>query len=354
MSHADLFTPLTLARGPEWKNRIALAPLTNQQSNEDGTLDDAELHWLTMRAKGGFGHVMTCATYVQASGKGFSGQLGIFGDQHLPGLTRMADTLRDAGTVSAVQLHHAGMRALSEQVGPSGDEEQGIRELTRGEVEQLRDDFIAAAKRADTAGFDGIELHGAHGYILSAFLSIELNRRTDSYGGSPENRRRLIDEILTGIRQSCRSDFQVGLRLSPERFGLDFGETLHAAEHFMTGGNIDYLDMSLWDFGKEPNDEAYRGKQLIEWFSGLKRGPTRLGAAGNVRSGLDAINAMKGGADYVLIGRAAIVAHDWPMRLAKDPGYKPAFPATPAELAEQGVTPVFLDYLKSIMGDLIA
>ena len=91
-------------------------------------------------------------------------------------------------------------------------------------MEKLRDDFVAAAKRAEQAGFDGVELHGAHGYILAQSLSPAINRREDRYGGSLENRARIIFEVIDGIRARCRADFQVGLRLSPERFGLKLAE----------------------------------------------------------------------------------------------------------------------------------
>src|SRR5271155_4778780 len=221
----DLYSPLTLARGPAWRNRFMLAPLTNSQSHADGTISDDEFNWLTYRATGGFGLVMTCAAHVQAAGQGFPGQLGVFSDDHLPGLTRLAAEIKAQGAVSSVQLHHAGLRSpealIGERpVGPSPDAETNTRELSTEEVEQLTEDFIAAAVRSEKAGFDGVELHGAHGYILCAFLSPDTNRRTDRYGGSPENRARIIFDIIKGVRERTRPDFQLGLRISPERFGL--------------------------------------------------------------------------------------------------------------------------------------
>ena len=193
----DLFAPLPLAHGPAMKNRFMLAPLTNLQSHPDGRLSDDEFHWLTYRATGGFGLVMTCAAHVQRIGQGFPGQLGVFSDDHLPGLSRLAATIRAEGALSAVQLHHAGIRSPADligetPVGPSADAETGARALTEGEVEALIEDFIAAAVRAERAGFDGVELHGAHGYILCAFISPETNRRTDRFGGSLENRARIV------------------------------------------------------------------------------------------------------------------------------------------------------------------
>ena len=219
----DLFAPLSLQHGPAMKNRFMLAPLTNTQSHPDGTLSDDEFAWLTYRAEGGFGLTMTCAAHVQAAGQGFPGQLGVFGDQHLPGLSRLAAAIKAHGSIASVQLHHAGMRSPKELIGqaplcPSEDAETGARALTLPEVEQLRDDFIAAAVRAQTAGFDGVEIHGAHGYVLCQFLSPTINRREDRYGGSPENRARIVREIIDGIRSACHPDFHLGIRLSPERF----------------------------------------------------------------------------------------------------------------------------------------
>ena len=106
----SLFSPLTLARGPAWKNRFMLAPLTNTQSHADGVLSDVEYNWLTQRAKGGFGLTMTCAAHVQAVGQGFPGQLGAFDDKHLEGLARLAAGIRAYDSVSSLQIHHAGNR----------------------------------------------------------------------------------------------------------------------------------------------------------------------------------------------------------------------------------------------------
>ena len=143
------------------KNRFMLAPLTNLQSHADGTLSDDEFRWLTYRAEGGFGMTMTCAAHVQAIGQGFPGQLGIFDDKHLPGLSRLAEALNRTGTHSVVQLHHAGMRSPKEVIGetpvcPSDNEEFGARALTGDEVKEAFDAFVAAAKRAEKAGFHGV------------------------------------------------------------------------------------------------------------------------------------------------------------------------------------------------------
>ena len=351
---ADLFSPLTLAHGPALKNRFMLAPLTNLQSHPDGVLSDDEFRWLTLRAKGGFGLTMTCAAHVQAVGQGFPGQLGIFGDQHLPGLTRLAAAIKGHGSVSSVQLHHAGNRSPKDLVGqpvcPSDDPETGARGLSLGEVEQLVEDFVAAAVRADQAGFDGVEIHGAHGYVLAQFLSPEINRREDRYGGSIENRARIVFEIIDGVRARTRPDFQVGLRLSPERFGLRLAEIRDTAQAVLTDGRIDYLDMSLWDVFKEPVEEAFKGRSLMSWFTDLDRGNVRLGVAGKITTPAIAAKMLDDGADYVLIGRAAILHHDFPER-ARDPAFTPiALPVTAEHLQNEGLGPAFVTYMATWPG----
>ena len=116
----DLLAPLSFPRGPALKNRFMLAPLTNTQSHEDGVLSDEEFHWLTMRAEGGFGLTMTCAAHVQEQGRGFPGQLGVFDDKHIDGLARLADAIKAQGSVSSVQLHHAGQRSPAALIGTTG------------------------------------------------------------------------------------------------------------------------------------------------------------------------------------------------------------------------------------------
>jgi len=347
----SLFSPLTLARGPAWKNRFMLAPLTNTQSHPDGVLSDAEYSWLTLRAKGGFGLTMTCAAHVQAVGQGFPGQLGAFDDKHLEGLTRLAAGIKAHGSVSSLQIHHAGNRSPKEVVGtpvcPSDDTKTGARALTLAEVEALRDAYIAAAVRAQTAGFDGVEIHGAHGYILAQFLSAEINHRDDRYGGSLENRARIIMEIIDGIRASTKPDFQLGLRLSPERFGLKLAEIRDVAAEILRDGKIDFLDMSLWDVAKEPNEDEHKGRTLMSVFTDLSRGNVRLGAAGKVMTGKDAAGVLDAGCDYVVVGRGAILRHDFPRRVQADADYiSPPTPVTIQHLLDEGLSPAFVQYMR--------
>jgi 2,4-dienoyl-CoA reductase-like NADH-dependent reductase (Old Yellow Enzyme family) len=356
----SLFEPLAFTRGPAMKNRFMLAPMTNCQSHDDGRLSDEEMHWLAMRAAGGFGLTMTCASHVQANGRGFPGQLGIFSDIHVEGLSRLTAAIKHDGSVAIVQLHHAGMRSPAALIGsqpvcPSDDAETGARALSRAEVVQLREDFIAAALRAERAGFDGVELHGAHGYVLCQFLSAQTNRRTDEYGGTLENRSRLLFEILAGIRERCGSALTVGVRLSPERFGMRLAEVRSLAQRLMSGGAIDFLDMSLWDVSKEPQEEDFHGRSLLSYFTELDRGHVRLAAAGKIMSGADARRCLEAGADFVVAGRAAILHHDFPARVQSNPAFESiALPVTATYLANEGLSPAFVQYMGNWKGFVAA
>ncbi|MGH6958466.1 MAG: NADH:flavin oxidoreductase, partial [Caulobacteraceae bacterium] len=264
------------------------------------------------------------------------------------------------GAVSSVQLHHAGIRSPAAligeaPVGPSEDAETGARALSTAEVEALAEDFVAAAVRAEKAGFDGVELHGAHGYILCAFLSPDTNRRTDRYGGSLENRARIVFDIVRGVRERTRPDFQLGLRLSPERFGLKFADQVEVARRMLASGDLDYLDMSLWDSFKAPVEEAYASRPLIDWFAELPRGATRLGAAGKLMTGADVRRLADAGADFAILGRAAILHHDYPRRFAADHDLRPiATPVTRAHLAREGLSPKFIEYMNNWKGFVAA
>jgi 2,4-dienoyl-CoA reductase-like NADH-dependent reductase (Old Yellow Enzyme family) len=347
----DYFQPLSFKCGAVMKNRFMLAPLTNTQSHQDGSLSDDEYNWLTMRARGGFGLTMTCASHVQSAGKGFAGQLGCFSDDHLPGLARLAKGIREEGSLAAVQLHHAGMRSPAEEIGrqpvcPSDDAETGARAMTQAEVEQLVEDFVAAACRVEKAGFDGAEIHAAHGYIICQFLSSGINRRTDRYGGSLENRSRILFEIVEGIRRRCHTGFMLGVRLSPERFGMRFGEVIEVAQGLFDGGQIDFLDMSLWDSFKHPEDEEFGGRPLLEWFTALDRGATRLGVAGMIRTPANVQHCMDAGVDFVLLGRAAILHHDLPLQVRANPEFEPvSLPVSRQYLRSQGLGQRFIEYM---------
>ena len=299
---------------------------------------------------------MTCASHVRARGIGFPRQLGIWGNHHLDGLKRLAACLNENGTHSVVQLHHAGMRTPHDLIEgppecPSDNEETGAKALSLDDVERLKDDFVAAAKRAEQAGFNGVELHGAHGYILCQFLSPAINHRDDAYGGSLENRSRILFDLVDRVRAECGADFSLGVRLSPERFGLKLAEILEVAQRLMSEGNIDYLDMSLWDVFKEPEEEDFKGKLLLDYFTELDRGAVKLGAAGKIRGARDAEKALEHGLDFVVIGRSAILHHDFPRRVMADLDFQPStLPVSRQYLKSEGLGEAFIDYMSGWKG----
>jgi 2,4-dienoyl-CoA reductase-like NADH-dependent reductase (Old Yellow Enzyme family) len=343
-----LFEPLSFCHGLEMANRFMLAPMTNQQSHADGTLSDDEYRWLVMRAKGGFGGVMTCGAHVVPSGQGFPGTLSISSDLHVAGLTRLARRIKQEGSLAIVQLFHAGSRSPRELIGqaplfPIDDPSTGSRGMTTTEVEELVEGFIVAALRAEKAGFDGVEIHAAHGYLPCAFLSPASNLRTDRYGGSLENRARFVREIIAGIRKSCGLEFMIGLRLSVERLGLEVEETCQIAQDFMSEKTIDFIDMSLWDVFKEPADERLQGRSLMSYFTELNRGDVRLGVAGKIMSAADAQACLDAGADFVLNGRAAVLHHNFPRKAHADESFEsvPA-PVSRAYLEAEGLGPAFI------------
>jgi 2,4-dienoyl-CoA reductase-like NADH-dependent reductase (Old Yellow Enzyme family) len=331
-------------------------PLTNQQSHENGVCSDEEYTWLTKRAEGGFGLTMTCAAHVQAEGKGFPGQLGIFSDDHLPGLTRLAQTIKANESIAIVQLYHGGMRCPRDVIGmqplcPSDNEKWGARAMTTAEVEAMIEAFIVAAERAERAGFDGIELHGAHGYILAQFLSAEINQRDDRFGGSLANRQRPILEIIDGIRKRCGNDFMLGVRLSPERFGMQLDEVVNLAALLMREEMIEFLDMSMWDVFKTPEDGGEDGKSLLTYFTELERKGVRLGVAGKLRTPEEMQRAIDLGVDWIMLGRAAILHHNYPNLLSADANFTPvALPVPPEHLRTEGLSDAFVEYMKNWKG----
>ena len=338
--------------GKQLKNRFMLAPLTNRQSNEDGTLTDEEYIWLEKRAAGQFGLVMTCASHVQEVGKGFPGQLGIFSDLHKPGHERLVRGLKAHGALAVVQLHHAGMRSPKELINeapvcPSTIEKYESRGLSTQEVFALRDDFVQAAIRAKECGYDGVEIHGAHGYILTQFLSAKINDRRDIYGGSLENRARLIFEIMQGVRSTCGPEFLLGIRLSPERFGMDIGEIRWVCQRLIDAYEIDFLDISLWDSFKMPEDKAFQEKSLLNYFTDLDFKGVKLTVAGNIKTAKNVQQILDAGVDFVGIGRSGILHHDFPKRVISNPTFEPVSnPVSPVYLRAEGLSDIFIDYMR--------
>jgi 2,4-dienoyl-CoA reductase-like NADH-dependent reductase (Old Yellow Enzyme family) len=348
-----LLDPLTLRCGVTLPNRIALAPLTNKQSQADGLLGDDELAFLARRAVGGFGTITTCASYVALDGKAWDGELGIDRDACIGPLTTLTTRIHDAGAIALMQLFHGGARADSALTGEPvwsasawTDANASPRAATDDDIRGAIDHFVAAAARAQAAGFDGVELHGAHGYLLSQFLSTEMNTRSDDWGGPLANRARLIRTIAQRTRARCGSRFVVGVRLSLEDFGqargLDLDDSLQVARWLVDDG-VDYIHASLWDVArlsaKRPDQHA------LSQLRAVVPRDVAIFTAGKIWTRDEATAALELGADVVALGRSAIINPDWPRTVATagEPPRRP--PLTRAELGDRSVSLPFAEYL---------
>ena len=178
----------------------------------------------------------------------------------------------------------------------------GLNALTTEEVERIRGSFIAAATQAELAGFDGVGIHGAFGWILSEFLSPLLNDRTDKYGGSLENRARLTVEVIEGVRRAFGDHFQIGWRLSVERYGLLLDELRDITADILGRELIDYLDLALWDCAQIVLEGAFQGQTMLSVFANIPRKRVRLGVAGEIMITRRAAKPREEGSDFVLVG----------------------------------------------------
>lgn len=226
----NLFSPLTVGR-LELANRVVMAPLTRTRSGVDGVPSVLVAEHYAQRA--GLGLIITEGVYPTSESRAYPGQPGIVTDEQVDGWRGVADAVHAAGGLIVMQLMHGGrvshtdITATPRIVAPSAIAISGeVRtpagkkpypvphELTTDELAEVRDDIVAAAVRAIDAGMDGVEVHGANGYLLHQFLSPTSNRRTDAYGGSPEARAKFVVEVTTAIAEAVGAD-RVGIRLSP-------------------------------------------------------------------------------------------------------------------------------------------
>ncbi|MFE7504989.1 NADH:flavin oxidoreductase/NADH oxidase [Promicromonospora sp. NPDC057488] len=332
-----LFEPVAL-RGLSLPNRAWLAPMC-EYSADDGLPNDWHLVHLGARAAGGFGLLLTEATAVVAEGRISPQDTGIWNDEQTAAWKRIVDFVHARGAKIGIQLAHAGRKASTfrpwavEQgsvpfadggwatVGPSAVPYPGFEipaEMTPEQVADVPEHFAAATRRAREAGFDTVEVHAAHGYLLHQFLSPVANSRTDEYGGSPEARSRLVEETVGAVRAAWPEDLPVLVRLSATDWldeGLGVDDVAAVAKRLGPLG-ADLIDVSTGGVAPAsiavgPGYQVPYARRVRE-VSGLP-----VSAVGLISDPVQAEQILvEGSADAVMIGREALRDPHWPLRAA--------------------------------------
>lgn len=330
MAGFPLLTSPTRIGNMELRNRMVMAPMVTNYAYEDGSVTGRLRAYHEERAKGGVGLIIVEASYVHSSGKGFQNEVGMCSDKHIPGLRSLADVVHVHGAKIAIQLYHGGRQTTSNVTGqpivapsPIPDPTKGEtpKELSKDEIAGLVRAFAEAARRAKAAGFDAVEVHGAHGYLINEFLSPYSNRRTDEYGGSLDNRMRFPLEVVRAVRQAVGPGFPVLYRMSADEKvpgGLTLDETRPFAVRLEQEG-VDALHVSAG---------VYESAQWIIQPMSLPRG-CLLDLAREVRSvvkipviAVGRINdpevaetaLAEGKADLIALGRELLTDPDMPRK----------------------------------------
>jgi 2,4-dienoyl-CoA reductase-like NADH-dependent reductase (Old Yellow Enzyme family) len=353
-----LFDSFTI-RGVTLRNRIVVSPMC-QYSSVDGAANAWHVVHLGSRAVGGAGLVFTEASAVTAAGRISAHDLGIWKDEHIEGLAAVVREIRSHGTVPGIQLAHAGrkasvarpweggqQRALDEggwpTVAPSpvpfkaGD--RAPEALTTAGVGDIVQAFVAATARALAAGFEVIEIHAAHGYLLHEFLSPLSNHRTDTYGGSFDHRIRLLCEVVHAVRATWPSDLPLFVRISATDWvdgGWDIEQSVELARRLGSLG-ADVIDCSSGGLVPGVRIPMAPGYQ-VEFAERIRReAGVPTGAVGLITEAGQANDIVASGrADLVLLARQLLRDPYWPLRVARELGATPAWPVQYLRAAEQG------------------
>ena len=255
MKLEHLFSPVMI-NGMTLKNRAVMPPMGTGYGNADSTVGERLIRYLARRARGGTGLIITEVCAVDPRGKGFPNEIGVWSDKFIPGLTLLTQAIHGEGGKIALQLHHAGRETFEAAAGgmpeapspiPSVVLGQPCQEMSRERIAEMIDAFAQAAARAKRAGFDAVEIHGAHGYLLNQFLSPFSNQRTDEYGGSEENRSRFVLAIVAAVREAVGPDFPVIIRVSADemiRGGYDLEFMKRLAPRLVAAG-VDAIHASV-------------------------------------------------------------------------------------------------------------
>ncbi|WP_353856531.1 NADH-dependent flavin oxidoreductase [Bacillus sp. Bos-x628] len=324
-----LFEPFTFPNGVSINGRMVVAPMTHFSSHEDGTISKEEIDFITARSSE-MGMVITACANVTPDGKAFEGQPSVARDEDIPGLKKLASSIQAKGTKAILQIHHGGSQALphlipnGDVVAPSDvfkDGKQIARALTEEEITHIIDSFKEAARRAVQAGFDGVEIHGANGYLLHQFYSPYSNQRTDQWGGNDEKRLAfpiaVVDAVKEGIEKHVTKPFILGYRLSPEEPetpGLTMAETFTLVDALKTKG-LDYLHISLMEIDAKARRGADPSKTRMELLKERCGDELPLIGVGSVITAEDALNAYNQGIPLIAIARELIVDPDWAVKI---------------------------------------
>jgi 2,4-dienoyl-CoA reductase-like NADH-dependent reductase (Old Yellow Enzyme family) len=345
----DLLAPLTI-RGVTLRNRIVMSPMC-QYCAEEGVATDWHLVHLGSRAVGGAALVMVEATAVERDGRISPGDLGIWGDQHVGPLARVARFVHSQGAVAAIQLAHAGRKASCAPpwaggvrletteaggwtvVGPSPvpfrESDPAPSALDEAGIDRIVVAFEDAARRALAAGFRVIEIHAAHGYLLHEFLSPLSNHRTDRYGGSLENRMRLVLRVAERLRRVVPEELPIFARISATDWadgGWDIEQSVILARHLKDLG-VDLVDVSSG--GLVPNARVTLGKGYQVPFSRRIRGDAGImtGAVGLITEPRHADEIVAAGdADLVFLARELLREPYWALKAQQELGTEPSWP----------------------------
>ena len=340
-----LFQPLTV-RSVTLRNRIGVSPMC-QYSATDGVANDWHYVHLGSRAVGGAGLVIVEATAVAPEGRITPGCLGLWNEKQIEPLARIAKFVKAHGAVAGIQIAHAGRKAsaglpwnggahLSEAQGgwptiapsaiPFGGELTKVPcAMTEADIARVQNDFVATAKRALTAGFEWLELHAAHGYLFNEFLSPLTNHRTDQYGGSFENRIRLLLDTTRAVRQVWPDSLPLAVRISAidwKEGGWQIEDSIALAKRLKTEG-VDLIDCSSGGVVPDAKIAVKPGYQ-VPFAEKIRHGANIATAAvGFITEPKPADDIVRHGqADVVLLARQMLVDPYWPAHAAKTLGYK--------------------------------
>ncbi|MEH7375854.1 NADH-dependent flavin oxidoreductase [Neobacillus drentensis] len=326
LKYAPLFESFTIGKGIHLKNRIVMAPMTNFSSNPDGTVSDAEVKYYQRRSNG-VGMVITACTYVTMNGKGFHGEFGGDRDEMIPSLRRVASAIKEKGAKAILQIFHGGRQVPPELVDgdvvsasavPSEGAGKPVpRALTETEIESIIRDFGETTRRAIEAGYDGVELHGANGYLIQQFFSPHSNRRVDRWGGTLEKRLTfplaVIDEIKRVVAEYAKEPFLVGYRFSPEEPetpGITMADTL-ALIDTLAEKELDYLHVSLQDFRSTPKRGVEDTRSRLEIIQERVGDRVPVIGVGSIYTADDALNALETGVPLIALARELIIDPEW-------------------------------------------